>query len=103
MKKLFLTTAFIIVMHVAYAQMTIGEKGASSCGDQALNDLASCISSNNIIYEMTSDGNGTVYIMSEDHKANGVVHKCMAQYDQLVIDCPEAPEVVFIKSKKEKK
>lgn len=93
MKKLLLILFFIGELQVSYSQMTTGGKG-SDCATQAMNNLTSCLSSNNITYDMTTDASGVVYITAQGSPPPGQVQNCIAQYNQSRTDCPDAPAVV---------
>ena len=77
----------------ANAQMTTGGKG-SECATQAMDDLISCLSFNNVTYDVTTDETGTVFITVLDGSPYGRIQSCLAQYNHTITDCPDATEVI---------
>lgn len=102
MKKLFLIAIFAGSVQAGYAQMTEGEK-PSGCSKQAINSLSSCLSSKGISYKITNDGNQTIHITAQGNPPPGHIQSCIAHYNQLRKDCPQAPEAVYIKNNNVKK
>lgn len=93
MKKLFLIAILIGWLQGVNAQMTTGGKG-SDCATQTMNELTSCLSSNNITFDMNSDGSGIVSIIAQNNTPPGQIQSCIAQYNQSKADCPDLPEVI---------
>lgn len=93
MKKLVLIATLVCSFQMLNAQMTTGEKG-SDCSTQVLNDLNSCLTSNNITYVETTDESGIVHITAQGNPPPGQIQSCIAQYNQSTTDCPDAPVVV---------
>ncbi|OFY87759.1 MAG: hypothetical protein A3F72_02650 [Bacteroidetes bacterium RIFCSPLOWO2_12_FULL_35_15] len=93
MKKLFLLAILIGWLQGVNAQMTTGGKG-SDCATYAMNELTSCLSSNNILYDMTTDESGIVFIVTQGNPPPGQIQSCIAQYNQFRADCSDLPIVV---------
>lgn len=93
MKKVILSAIFAGAIQISHAQMTEEGKG-SDCATQAINDFNSCLASNNITYDETNLGDGTIYITAQGNPPPGQIQSCIAHYNQSITDCPQAPAIV---------
>ncbi len=93
MKPLFALLACTLSVSGAFAQMTGGEKPAP-CAEQAISNLSSCLNSNNIVFDMKDDGNGTITITAQGNPPPGQIQSCIAHYNKAKKLCPEAPAVI---------
>lgn len=103
MKKLFIILVFTCAAQISFAQMVPGDKDDGLCVSQSMEALSSCLSSNGVYVQMIDNKNGTISISSDEKSSRGIIQSCIAQYNQSVSDCPEAPEVYYLKSNNGKK
>lgn len=86
MKKFFLFTFLVTGLQINFAQ-------ENTCVKDAMTALSTCLTDNNIVFNYTESGN-TVYIYASGNPPPGQIQSCIAHYNTLTNDCPEAPVVV---------
>ena len=96
MKKLIVVISLIALIGlpiIFFAESTLAKADDYACAEEALAELSSCLASKGIGHDFTKEGDLWLLYVKGQHSP-GQVQSCLAYYNQLKRNCPEAPVII---------